>query len=259
MKEISPEELKQLQLNILDVVDRFCTEHSIKYSMACGTLLGAVRHKGYIPWDDDIDIYMLREDYNKFEELFPEEYLGHFCLGSLKRRNDWTLAFAKVYDNRTFCVEKRSKGVNPGVNIDIFIIDDVPDDDKEWQIYNKKRRSHLIHLRHAGLKVSKINSFVKNCGAIVFSFLYFFTSMHKIALKIDKIAQKNNGRGYHRVFETTGRKSLFDELVDMPFENRTYKAFKDYDEYLSSVFGNYMTPPPLDKRVSFHTFDAYWR
>ena len=267
MRKISLEEQKLLQMDILDAVDRFCNEHSINYSMACGTLLGAIRHGGYIPWDDDIDIYMLREDYNRFEAEFPEEYEGKYGFATLKRYDDWTLAFGKVYDNRTCCVEKRSKSKNPGINIDIFPIDDVPDSDAEWDTYNKQRRKNLLDLRHSGLTLSPINSLLKNIGAIVYGIRFYFTDRKKLTQKISDFAQIHNHKGYHRVFENTMglavkspfRKSLFDEIIYIPFEERKYKAFKEYDEFLTSVFGDYMTPPPVEKRISFHTFDAYWK
>ena len=267
MRKILLEEQKVLQMNILDAVDKFCSEHSINYSMACGTLLGAIRHGGYIPWDDDIDIYMLREDYNRFEIEFPDNYEGKYCFATINKDERWSLAFGKVYDNRTYCVEKRSRSINPGINIDIFPIDDVPDNDEEWKTYNKQRKEKLIKLRHASLAFSSINSLKKNIGALVFSIRYFFFDRHKFAQEISRFAQIHNNNGYHRVFENAMgmavkapfRKSLFDETVYICFEDRKYKAFKDYDEFLTSVFGDYMTPPPPEKRVSFHTFDAYWK
>lgn len=268
MRKIEKEELKQIQLNILDEVDCFCHEHNIRYSMSCGTMLGAIRHGGYIPWDDDIDIYMLREDYDRFEAIFPQIYKDHLAIFSLKRRKDSTYPFIKVYDIRTICHEKYFCSVNPGVNIDVFPIDDVPDNDTEWECYNMCRRKLMLDLRHSGLRLSRVNSFVKNCGAIVYWFKYFFTNRRKLVEQIDDLAQVHNGNGYKRGYEcATGvnmkqpfRKSLFDDLIDYHFENRVYKGFKDYDEFLTATFGSsYMTPPPPKKRISYHTFDAYWK
>ena len=132
MNEIQIEELREIQMSILDGVDKFCRAKDIKYSISGGTLLGAIRHKGYIPWDDDIDISMLREDYERFEKEFPECYEGHLCLATLRRRKDWTLAFGKVYDSRTMGFMIGNKSVVTGVNIDVFPLDDVPDINEEW-------------------------------------------------------------------------------------------------------------------------------
>lgn len=267
MRKIELTEMKELQLDILSSVDCFCKENDIRYSIACGTLLGAIRHKGYIPWDDDIDIYMLREDFNTFENVFPEILSGKFKLASLNRDKNWTLPFAKVYDMRTVVYEKRSKFSNPGINIDIFPIDEVPDDEDKWLSFNKKRRSLFLNMRHANLRISSINSFIKNCAAIFYFFRFLFVTKRKLALKCDEFAQKYNGLGYKRVFETSMgmsmnapfEKGLFYDLINVPFEDRIFSAFKEYDGYLTCSYGDYLTPPPLNKRQSNHTIDAYWR
>lgn len=267
MRKIDQQELLGIQLSILQAVDNFCDKNGIRYSIACGTLLGAIRHGGYIPWDDDIDIYMLREDYNRFEQLFPHCYEGHLELGSLQRDKTWCLPFAKIYDTRTLVIEKRSKSKTPGVNIDVFPIDDVPDDEQAWNYYNSQRRKNVKALHHSLLSFSRMNSFVKNCGVIFYSIRYLFISSRKLAEKCDAYAQVNNDKGYKRVFETSlgmsvnkpFLKSTFDELTDVKFENKNFKAFLRYDEYLTCTYGDYMTPPPVEKRISEHTIEAYWK
>ena len=103
--QITREELKHIQLDILQSVDAFCRANGIRYSLACGTMLGAIRHRGYIPWDDDIDIYLLREDYNRLMAEFPPVYDGRVQLVSLERNPGWDMSFAKAYDNRTLYCE----------------------------------------------------------------------------------------------------------------------------------------------------------
>lgn len=268
MREISLEELKSIQMDILEAVDGFCSEHGIRYSMSCGTMLGAIRHGGYIPWDDDIDIYMLREDYNKFEQCFPENYEGHYSLASLNRMESWVSPFSKVYDNRTETKELRSQSSGIGVNIDIFPIDEVPDDEEEWLSYNKERRAKILDLRHSGMVFSKMNSLIKNCAVLFYRAKFMLVSRKELGRRCERFAQIHNGKGYGRVFETTlgmsvkhpFAKVLFNELEYIPFEDRKFKGFKDHHEFLSCVFGeNYMTPPPMEKRVSEHTMTAYWK
>lgn len=89
---------------------------------------------------------------------------------------------------------------------------------------------------------------------------------HTFALKREAFVKKNNGKGYKRLYITSYgqigkpfRKDIFNNLMDIPFEDRTYKCFQNYDEYLTKIFGDYMTPPPPEKRVSFHTYDTYWK
>ena len=267
MRKIETKELREVQISILVAVDKFCRENNIRYSLACGTLLGAVRHGGYIPWDDDIDIYMPRADYEKFEQLFPRHYEKRYELGSLKRDDSWCLPFGKIYDNRTTVVEKRSKAKTPGVNIDVFPIDEVPDDKEEFQLYNRKRKSLILDLRHSQMRFSKLNTFKKNCGVLVYSAKFLFKSPRRIAERCDKYAQIYNGRGCHLLFETSMgmtvkepfEKELFDDITDITFENQLFLGFKNYDSYLTHTFGDYMKLPPMEKRVSEHTMDAYWR
>ena len=105
-KEINVEELKQIQLNILKFVDKFCKENNLKYYLAYGTLLGAVRHKGYIPWDDDIDIIMFREDYEKFVTTFKDV---NYKVFATEVNSKYPYPFAKVGDTRTYFEEEISR------------------------------------------------------------------------------------------------------------------------------------------------------
>lgn len=268
MRLIKIEERKVLQMDILDAVDSFCSEQGIKYSIACGTMLGAIRHGGYIPWDDDIDIYMLREDYNRFENQFPELYKGKYALHSLSKDSKWFHTFAKIEDTRTILKEKKVKGLPIGVNIDIFIIDEVTDIPIEWKKFNHSRRIMYKKIQLASIRVSKDFSYFKNMIAIILNLVFITTNRHKLAMKMDKFIQKYNNKGFNWVFETTSGmfckkpfpKALFNDIIDIKFEDRMYKGFKDYSTYLKSVYGDdYMTPPPPEKRTSYHTCNTFWK
>lgn len=267
MKLIELEERKEIQMQILDAVDHFCTVNNIPYSLSCGTMLGAIRHGGYIPWDDDIDIYMLRKDYDKFESLFPNIYQEKYQLASLTRLESWCNVYSKVWDNRTLIVEKILEQSEVGINIDIFPIDDVPDNDVEWIRFNKRRRKDFEITRKSALCVSKNRPIWQNLVIPLIRLRYIFLDRKKFGLYRNKMVQQFNGKGYNRVFETSSGmrvkkpfpKKLFNDLIYIPFENRKYQCFKNYDEYLTDTFGDYMTPPPIEKRISFHTYDTYWK
>lgn len=266
-KEILLDELKVLQMDVLTLIDEFCIEHNIRYSMACGTLLGAIRHRGYIPWDDDIDICVPREDYKKLIAEFPNTYKGKIKLASLERDLDWERPYAKAYDDRTVLLEKANTKDVIGVNIDVFPIDEVPDNDKEWFSYDKKRRFLQTLFALKFVKTSRSRSFLKNIGVILTHILTCFLSNRKFAHKIDIFSQLNNSKGYGRCFECCQgllqkkpfSKSLFDCLIYIPFEDRSYMAFKDADKYLTNGYGDYMKLPPEEKRVTHHKFKAYWK
>lgn len=267
MRLIELEERKQIQMQILDVVDEFCGEHNIKYSLSCGTLLGAIRHGGYIPWDDDIDIYMLREDYNRFEQEFPETYNGYLKLASLKRREDWTSMISKVYDDRTILKEHIIKCAPIGINIDIFPIDKVPEDKGEWLAFNKKRLSMLEFDRGSNRQISSKRPLWQNLAICLLKLRYIGYNRRAYIEKLEMYIQQFNSTDSSLVFETSSGARvknpfplrLFDSITEISFEDRKYKGFNDYHEYLTETFGDYMTPPPLDKRNSVHTYDSYWK
>ena len=264
----SVEEFKQIQIDILLAVDKFCNEHNIKYSLACGTLLGAIRHKGFIPWDDDIDIYLLREDYNKLVATFPPVLDGKYAINSLERNPQWNRPYAKAYDTRTLEVEAVKNNIEGmGVGIDIFPIDDVPDKESEWLSYDKRRRFLLNCYTLKTLSWRKERSFIKNLFAACVGVLLAPWSFRKLAEIINRYGQIHNKKGYHSVFECcmghicrhSFNKKDMEEVIDVPFEQYTFKAMKGYDDYLTFTYGDYMQLPPKEKRVSHHAFEAYWK
>lgn len=267
-KEIGTEEFKKISLDILLAVHEFCQENNIKYSLACGTLIGVVRHKGFIPWDDDVDIYMVREDYNRFMEVFPDLYQGKYALSSFERKTpQWNYPFAKVHDVRTILVEEKKYPIpDMGVGIDVFPIDNAPDDDSEWSAYEKKRKLlrniytiKELKWRH-GRKLSK-NLFVMLCNVLLLPISYL-----TLAKWLDNYSQKYNhmptnyyaenciGRPNNRFLKTD-----FQDCVEMPFENRMLMVMKGYDNYLRSFYGDYMKLPPLEEQRLHYRNTVYWK
>lgn len=267
MKEISLEELKELQMDVLTAIDRFCSDNEITYSMAGGTLLGAVRHKGYIPWDDDIDIYLYRDDYNKLISTFPGVYDGHYKIASLERDKRWVRPYANAYDDRTVVIEESTEKERIGVNIDIFPIDNVPDDEQEWRDYDiPRRRMQRFHALRF-VQYNKERSFIKNATVLLTRAVTCFISKRRMAMHLDKLAQKFDSQRTNYVFSNAQGifvkrrflKKVFDQVIDIPFEDRFFKGFADYDEYLHNAYGDYMKLPPEEKRVPHHGFKAYWK
>lgn len=272
MKEIEIEELKILQMNILSAVHNFCLTCNIKYSLSCGSMLGCARHGGYIPWDDDIDIYLLREDYNRLIQEFPDVLEGCYKFVTLERFAKWDKAFGKIYDMRTVLREREKEPYEIGVNIDVYPIDYVPQDKAKWFKYDKNRRfwQYVFNLRFAGFKVfnfHKDRSLGKNLCISMCKVVLLCIPLRTIAKYLQYIAQKNNNNKSDYVFECVQgifqrspfKKSLFDNLVLMPFEDREYMAFADYDEYLTNAYGDWRELPPVEKRVTHHSFKAWWK
>lgn len=266
MKEISFSELKAVQIDILTAVDKFCSDNNIIYSMAYGTLLGAVRHKGYIPWDDDIDICMIRHDYERFVKEFPDCLGDRYKIASINRTNNWHSPFAKVYDERTVLKQKKTKTIEIGVNIDVFPLDDVPGEICQWKRFWKKQQ-YLLQVKNLkAIRIIKERSLIKNIALIFLKLLYAYKSQQRIVEELDNNAQKFNGQGLKFVYPNVSGitkeplvKSQLREIVDYPFESKVFKGFKNADYYLRMTYGNYMQLPPESERVGKHVLKAYWK
>ena len=180
MKQITDiHELRSIQMGILDHVHEYCMEHGLRYFLSSGTLIGAVRHKGYIPWDDDIDIYMPRQDYEQFLHDFHDE-TGHFRLlapppvGGGRGEAPYYYTFAKVVDTHTRMVETETKGFEIGVYMDIFPVDYVTDDLKERQrVFSRK---HLLY-KIRRCKISHENPLRSRLAYLCYRYLPVSVSM----------------------------------------------------------------------------------
>ena len=265
MKAIQTNELRELQMQILDYVDAFCRKNDIKYTISGGTLLGAVRHGGYIPWDDDMDIQMLRNEYIRFAELWNhEKNHGYYELINIESGNSMGYPFGKVHDART--VSFIGKLERTGVYIDVFPVDNVKDEDDfvERHAMVKKLIRSRAH-RFDWMRV-KADPFDMKRWLLVLKNGIPCKTYEQIAEEINGIAQKFNNVDTSLVYEmVSGMRckrpmpaEVFREYTDINFENRQYLAVKNYDTYLTQTFGDYMTPPPVKEREP-HQFQAYWR
>lgn len=265
---IDIEELKRIQLNILLAVHDYCINNNINYSLSSGTLLGAVRHKGFIPWDDDIDICLLRSEYKKLETVFPQILEGKYMFHTLDRDESWKRPWGKICDKRTELEEGTSCNQRgEGIGIDVFPMDDVPDDSYLFNKWNKRRRLYVLLWSIKPITWSRNRSFINNLITIIIRFFLFPISLRRLAKVIDSYIQKTNEKGYSRVYESCDSlkainnqsKDDFDDYIDMTFEGHLFKVIKGYDDYLRNIYGNYMVLPPENKRVSTHNFTAWWK
>lgn len=259
-KTITMEELRAIQLDILDKIHAFCTERGIRYSLGGGTLLGAVRHKGYIPWDDDIDIMLPRPDYDRFLKEFDGKY-AELNLQHYGNDNTCCIPFAKVYENRTVLIEKLQKS---GIYIDVFPIDGLPEESKiKDYLYIYNNQLHKIYFMTpfyiiTGSLKDRIKYYVKK-------FIYptrdkYITEFYNFLKSYSFENSVNAGAicGIYAEKELMPRET-FESYITVEFEGRQYMAIKDYDAYLTKHYGDYMQLPSKEKQVSHHVFTAYWK
>ena len=258
------DEVKQVQLEILAYVDEICREYNINYSLAYGTMLGAVRHKGFIPWDDDIDIILMRSEYQKLLNILYDKKNDKYQVYSPKDEGYW-YNYAKVTDKRTKIIEKnwpQYEGL--GVNIDIFPIDYLAEDSHEFfetaKYYDKCIKWCLTDIAFKDKKIYKriikkicrwkeVNKCRKKGEWYWKSKLDKLINSCKSGTKIDCLAFT------HRGWDS----SIMDRYVTVVFEKREFQIIERYDEMLRSIYGDYMQLPKEKDRVSNHDFIPYWK
>lgn len=271
-KQYEPETLHKLwsvELEILQVIDKFCRANQIKYSIAYGTLLGAVRHKGFIPWDDDIDIMMLREDYSRFRQLWlenpPEDYVlvddilyeeYHENFMKIRKKNTTFIQFESEFEN---------KKLPMGIFVDIFPFDRIAPNGiarKKQYVYS------LVNLLYTRKYPSGKGGVFGVGERILLSLPKSFQNrMKRIARKQ---VEKWNGRVDTPLvcfctFDAINRRfsnNTLSSIISIRFEGIEFCAVENYDEVLKVPFGNYMQLPPEDQRASHYPllldFDHSW-
>lgn len=253
------EELFLCLTEILKEFDRVCKENNLRYYLFAGTLLGAIRHKGIIPWDDDIDVAMPRADYNKLLELSATEFGEKFFLQTPATDKGYHKAFAKLRNSETTEIPyvDAAFDYNHGVFIDIFPLDEVSDDHRKFKKQLSKMKICVKLLHFAGRMDSGIGSLGLNKSKkIVYMLLWFpyklgvFDSA-KVFLKYNKLCSRFEGNGNRRIgtiaFSFDSERFIyerkdFDEIIKVPFENILTVAPKNYDAILRKTYGDYMKP-----------------
>lgn len=250
------DEVHDAELDLLEKFDSICSRLNLTYTLSSGTLLGAVRHGGFIPWDDDIDVSMVRADYEIFireaNEILPDGYFVQHYTTEKECPN----VFAKLRNSNTTWItyEHKNLNINHGIGMDIFPIDRVDDPAKLKEI--KRKTAIWTALKNCYdieyIKTIK-NKFKKAVGYFVHP-LSKMMQRKKIIKKQDEF-NKGNGCGEWTTADLIKRDKLlpydiFEEYEDIIFENKKFKCIKNKERYLTIVYGeNYMTLPPIDKRV----------
>lgn len=267
MKELSLKQCRPILLGILKYIDDFCRMNDISYSLGYGTLIGAVRHKGFIPWDDDIDVIMTRDNYERFIKLIVSD---GGCNGRYKLLKGLDIAnhlHAVVTDTNTVCYFPKnttdSYFYKGGLWVDVFPLDGVDNEQKCEKIFSRiaflRKLQIVSECGGVGMKSRKKRA-VRN---IVRPLLAPFSGLlSKLISRQMKGCVADANKDFVASFSVWYWKqkampaAWFDDYVKVKFEDGTFSCIKQYDKYLKLLYGNYMEWPPKEQRVPKHHYSA---
>ena len=261
--DLTAQQLQQLKICERDMLAEFvriCDKHGIKYFVQGGTLLGTVRHGGFIPWDDDIDVSLPREDYEKFLTIAEKELPDYYFLQTKDTDPEYPNNFAKIRDSRTTFIESSAKNlkINHGAYIDIFPLDNYPSG-KKAKVYELKKRllTQRIYKAFYMPHMSFIAKIITMITVILFPSLKgAVEKREKLFKSVAPTDRVVNNSGAWLDKEIIPREWV-QGTIQMEFEGIKVNVSDKYDEWLTYVYGDYMSLPPENERVGHHYVDYF--
>ena len=257
-----------LQLQMLIEIDRLCKVNNLTYYIIAGTLLGAVRHGGFIPWDSDIDIAMFREDYEKLIKNGNRQIDSRFFIQSDYSENNHQLSFARVRANDTMFVEKGNKftGCHQGFYLDIFPLDDIIGEPNHLEYYGAKILKLLQRVK--AYRCGKIYSttFTRTAIAAILTGLTIIFPKKSISSFIEKRMTKANNKGYsfvtnycskYGILKQFMNKEVYGKPIEIEFEGKNFWAPNNYLYWLERIYGDYQKIPDSGKDINL-IFEKYY-
>lgn len=252
------QQLWETEQEILDVIHRVCVENELQYSLAYGTLLGAIRHEGFIPWDDDIDLMMPRADYERLLAIWKDAAPKEYILQNIQTDSDFTQSFTKIRKEHTTFLQddaEREKKHHKGIFVDIFPCDRIPDGKALGKIYYFACAVNLLYCR--GYTSGK-GGFV---GVAERALLWAPKSIRGVIRKGAEgfIKKWSSQKGYRYILPVTIQDcrryytpTLFDKMRETRFQGKKYYIIDRPEDFLSVRYGDYMQLPPPEERVWKH-------
>lgn len=259
---LSLKEIQAKELEILVKFDEICSNNNLSYSLAWGAMIGAVRHRGFIPWDDDIDVIMPRKDLIKFKNIFLG--MNNSNLTLLDNHSEgYYYPFPKLCDNRTVAKMADNKTVH-GIWMDIFPVDNLPESKLEMKILHFGAIickaliiSFTTDFKHAGKnRKNTLKKFLNFVGSVI--------GKRRVAVFLDKWVQHYDNRDGSRIsaiswqtsFKGNLNSNVFNNMIRVPFEGKRFPIINDYKKFMTEIYGDYMQLPPKEKRQTHH-LEAY--
>lgn len=268
MEKLDLKDIQNVLLEIMKDVDRVCRANNIIYFASGGTCLGAVRHKGFIPWDDDIDVKIKREDYFRFLEIYEKEKNPMYKIFDFHTNKNAKVTFAKISDTRTRIDYQQTLNTDDlGISVDIFPIDYVSSANYKKTNAQKDLLFKKLHLSQQQPSANYNNKLNKIFDGVKKIARPFFAPKEPIyyLYKLEELATKENnnpnadlaGNLLSQDICDMHDKHVFDSYIDLDFEDMKIMCPVDYDTHLTNNYGDYMTLPKEEDRVA-HPADAYW-
>ncbi len=270
MKELTLREIQLSSFEILKFFADICEKNGFKYILAYGTLIGAARHKGFIPWDDDLDVIMPRPDYNNFIEYCKEhaEELKPFELMHYSTNKKYIYPIARLSDSRYVADYNIAKDYGLGTFVDIYPFDGCGNNTGEVQNVYKKSKGLILLISLAGQKKyekSHKGKIIRSVGKLVAYCFAHIIGANKLCKMIDNKAQKvscdaSNYLGctvWDNCCKNALPKSIFDNIIYVDFEDKKFAVPGEYDKVLTKWYGDYMKLPPEDEQIGHHYYKIY--
>ena len=270
MKKLELKDVQKAALEILVQIDKICRELQLDYALAYGTLIGAVRHKGFIPWDDDVDIMMPRKDYEILINYFRENNLAPLELLDYRTNNDYPYMICRVSDSRYTLDVYNEKDYGLGVFVDIYPLDGAGNTVVEYTKLKKKSSKYVsmcfLSTRNR-IKKENTKSFIKFIFKVPAFMIAKIVGKNFFMKKIEnwaKVYSYDESKyvgcivwasddGVKGIIE----KKWFEKKIEMKFEDYNFMVPKEFDKILTRIYGNYMELPSEKDRIAHHYYDAY--
>lgn len=261
-KELTLQQIQQGSYQVLLKFKEICEKNSFRYWLAYGTLIGAIRHKGFIPWDDDIDVQMPREDYEKFVDycIANKDSLKPFELHHYRTNKKYIYPIARLSDSRYSIDYLNTKEYGLGLFIDIYPVDEVDIQNKDLA---KKRRKYMRRIGYAGVVRIEINKGIIQIVRMLYFVISRFFNSNKLLAKYDSLFKSNRfGKGNYgcyiwenKLYDVKKEWYSFDSKVS--FNGEMFPVPQQYDLILKTIYGDYMSLPPESDRVPHHEYKSF--
>lgn len=268
-KELSIKQIQDASLEILCKISSICEELNLRYYLVYGTLIGAVRHHGFIPWDDDVDIMMPRVDYEILLKYFEKNKLPYLSVFNDRNNNDYPYMITRISDDRYYIETENEKTIGMGVFIDIYPYDGLGstlDEAVNYGMKGDRLSSFLYQSTRKHFSVKNTSSTLRKIGRFPIFLLSKILGKNYFKKRINSLQGIYNydtsnyigcfvwlSGGLKDIF----KKEWFDDYEMCEFENHRFRIPKRYDEVLKHTYGNYMKLPPEKDRVGHHFYKAY--